>query len=47
MLFVSESGIESPADVQVLKENGTDAVLIGEMLMRSDDKSGLIKAMKS
>jgi len=47
VLFVSESGIESPADVQVLKENGTDAVLIGEMLMRSDDKSGLIKAMKS
>ncbi len=46
VLFVSESGIESPADVQVLKENGTDAVLIGEMLMRSDDKSGLIKAMK-
>ena len=47
IIFVSESGIESPADVQVLKENGTDAVLIGEMLMRSDDKSGLIKAMKS
>ena len=47
VLFVSESGIESPADVQVLKDNGTDAVLIGEMLMRSDDKSGLIKAMKS
>ena len=47
VLFVSESGIASPADVQVLKENGTDAVLIGEMLMRSDDKSGLIKAMKS
>ena len=38
IIFVSESGIESPADVQVL---------IGEMLMRSDDKSGLIKAMKS
>ncbi len=47
IIFVSESGIESPADVQVLKENGTDAVLIGEMLMRSDDKSGLIKVMKS
>ena len=47
IIFVSESGIESPADVQVLKDNGTDAVLIGEMLMRSDDKSGLIMAMKS
>ena len=33
-IFVSESGIEKPEDVKILKENGTDAVLIGEMLMR-------------
>lgn len=37
-LFVSESGINSPEDVAVLKENKTDAVLIGESLMRSDRK---------
>lgn len=35
VLFVSESGITTPQDVGVLKENGTDAVLIGETLMRS------------
>ena len=45
-IFVSESGIEKPADVKALKENGTDAVLIGEMLMRSNDKPGLIQKMK-
>ncbi len=46
VIFVSESGIEKPEDVIALKENGTDAVLIGEMLMRSGDKSGLIRALK-
>ena len=46
IIFVSESGIEKPEDVKALKENGTDAVLIGEMLMRSSDKSGLIQKMR-
>ncbi len=44
--FVSESGIKKPEDVKILKENGTDAVLIGEMLMRSDKKGELIKNLK-
>jgi len=44
--FVSESGIMRPEDVKVLKENGTDAVLIGEMMMRADDKASLIKELK-
>lgn len=38
-LFVSESGICGPEDTKRLYENGTDAVLIGETLMRSLDKS--------
>ena len=38
LLFVSESGIKSPEDVAMLKANRTDAVLIGESLMRSDNK---------
>ncbi len=46
IIFVSESGIEKPEDVKVLKENGTDAVLIGEMLMRSSDKKSLIAELK-
>lgn len=38
VVYVSESGIRNRADVAKLRENGTDAVLIGETLMRSADK---------
>ena len=41
------SNIRGPEDVKKLKENGTDAVLIGEMLMRSDSKSHLIERLKN
>lgn len=47
IIFVSESGIERPEDVKALKDNGTDAVLVGEMLMRSPDKGALIHSLKS
>ena len=38
ILFVSESGIQSPDDVSRLRETGANAVLIGEAVMRSADK---------
>ncbi len=38
VLFVSESGVSSAADVAKLREIGADAVLIGETLMRAPDK---------
>ena len=38
VLFVAESGIREPADVQALREAGVDAVLVGETLMRAQDK---------
>ncbi|HWQ42172.1 MAG TPA: indole-3-glycerol phosphate synthase TrpC [Desulfosporosinus sp.] len=38
ILFISESGIKSSEDVARLKANKTDAVLIGESLMRSENK---------
>jgi indole-3-glycerol phosphate synthase len=38
VLFISESGIKSPENVARLKVNNTDAVLIGESLMRSTNK---------
>ena len=37
--FVSESGIKTPGDIVALRKNGTDAVLIGETLMRSSRKA--------
>ena len=45
ILFVSESGIQNEEDIRVLKENGTNAVLIGETLMRSNDKKGMLEAL--
>ncbi len=38
VLFVSESGVKTPADVENLRDVGADAVLIGETLMRAADK---------
>lgn len=45
-VYVSESGIKTPDDVRRLKENGTDAVLIGETLMRSTDKKAALDALR-
>ncbi len=46
-LYVSESGIKTPADVGVLYRNGTNAVLIGETLMRSADKKAELALLRS
>ena len=37
-VFVSESGIKGAEDMKALYKNGTDAVLIGELLMRAEDR---------
>lgn len=37
-IFVAESGIRTQEDIMALRTAGVDAVLIGETLMRSDDK---------
>ena len=38
VLFVSESGVRTAEDVQALSDIGADAVLIGETLMKAQDK---------
>ena len=40
VVFVSESGIRTSADINLLYDNRVNAVLIGETLMRSPDKNG-------
>lgn len=45
VLFVSESGIKTHRDIEVLQKNHTDAVLIGETLMRSDDKKATLEEL--
>ena len=47
VIFISESGIKTKEDVRRLKENNVDAVLIGETLMKSDDKTSLIAELKN
>lgn len=46
VVFVSESGIRGAEDTRVLYANGTDAVLIGETLMRSPDKRAMLKSLR-
>lgn len=47
IVFVSESGIRGPEDTGKLYENGTDAVLIGETLMRSGDKRAMLDKLRA
>ena len=46
ILFVSESGIRTAQDVAELKDGGVDAVLIGETLMRSPDKTACLARLR-
>ncbi|MCM1124149.1 MAG: indole-3-glycerol phosphate synthase TrpC [Eubacterium sp.] len=46
VLFVSESGVSTPEDIRQLREIGADAVLIGETLMRADDKKARLKKLR-
>ena len=39
ILFVAESGIRTAADIDVLRNANVNGVLIGETLMRADNKS--------
>ena len=45
VLFVSESGIQRQEDVRILLENGVNAVLIGETLMRSSDRKRALEEL--
>jgi len=45
-LFVAESGVTGPEDAERLRALGADAALVGEALMRSGDKKGLLAAMR-
>ncbi len=46
IIFVSESGISGAEDIQALREAKVDAVLIGETLMRAEDKSAKLNQLK-
>lgn len=46
ILFVSESGVKDASDIVKLREIGADAVLIGETLMRAQDKKAKLAELK-
>lgn len=46
-ILVAESGIKSVEDAKFFRENGADAILIGEMLMKSSEKANLIRKLKN
>jgi len=45
-LFVAESGIKTAADVTALRRSGVNAVLVGEALMRADNKKKMIDELR-
>lgn len=46
ILFVSESGVKTAEDIELLRKAGADAVLIGETLMKADDKSAKLAELR-
>ncbi len=46
VLFVSESGVRDAGDVARLREIGADAVLVGETLMRAEDRRLMLRHLK-
>ena len=46
VIFVAESGIKTPEDVDKMRKIGADAVLIGEAIMGSGDKPAMISHLR-
>ena len=45
-LYVAESGVKTPADAAAISAAGADAILIGETMMRADDKALMLRALR-
>lgn len=46
ILFVSESGIKTAEDIKRLSDSGVNAVLIGETLMKAENKAEKLKELR-
>jgi len=46
IIYVAESGIKTSEDITALKEAGVNAVLIGETLMKSDNKLEMLSYLR-
>jgi indole-3-glycerol phosphate synthase len=45
-VFVAESGVSGPEDIRRLAAAGANAVLLGEALMRADDRRAFLKVLR-
>ena len=45
-LFIAESGVKSREDIVLLEKEKVDAVLIGESMMRAEDKTKFLNDLK-
>jgi indole-3-glycerol phosphate synthase len=45
ILFVAESGIQTAKDIEMLRQANVNGVLIGETLMRSEDKGKMLRKL--
>lgn len=45
-IFVAESGIKGPEDIKALAAANVDAVLIGETLMRAENRGEMLKSLR-
>ena len=45
VLFVAESGVQTPDDINALRRAHVDGILIGETLMRSENKKAALAAL--
>lgn len=46
-VFVAESGITGPGDIRALKSTGVHAALVGEALMRAQDKTAALRELRA
>lgn len=46
VIFVAESGVSTSEDIKTLREVGVNAVLIGEALMRAEDKKSKLNELR-
>jgi indole-3-glycerol phosphate synthase len=46
-IYIAESGVKTPADISTLKKIGADAVLIGETLMRAENKKSALESLRA
>ncbi len=46
IIFVAESGVSTAEDIKALRDVGVNAVLIGEALMRANDKKAKLKELR-